>query len=403
MRRLPAEKSLAALLSNDGLLAPQAESIADYLARFYSSLPPALVMADEYCQALHRHASSNASALSEAFPESRRATGAQLRYLALQREQFAARVVAGRIVDGHGDLRPEHIYAEDPPVVIDCIEFSDELRRVDIADELAFLDMECERLGDGGFGKLVLAKYQHVSGDAISPAVESFYRGYRACVRAKVALLRSTQQADDKSDNARSVREYLDLANHYAAALGPPTLVMVGGLPGTGKSTLAQQVAATLGCNALSTDRMRRDLLGPSPIPLEFGAGRYGVVARQEIYNELFGEAARALSNGLSVVLDGTFNLRELRRRALEVARERSAVGLFVRCQCSRDVALERIAKRARHDSSASETRPEFYERQMREFELPERDVPSLTVETTAPLSDQVEVVANELKRRLFE
>lgn len=404
MRRLPASKSLSRLLINDQLTALQAGSIVDYLARFYSCLPPALVRADEYCQALVRHTRSNATALSGAFPESHQATGAQLRYLALQPERFVERIVSGRIVDGHGDLRPEHIYVEDPPVVIDCIEFSDELRCVDIADELAFLDMECQRLGDGGFGKLVLKNYQLVSGDAIPAAVVSFYRGYRACVRAKVALLRSTQQTDgDSGVSVQPVKEYLELANQNAAALGAPALVMVGGLPGTGKSTLAREIAAEFGCRVLSTDRVRRHILGPSRLPAEYDQSRYELSARREIYEVLFQQAAKELSNGLSLVLDGTFNRRELQRRGFELAAECNAISLFIRCQCPREVALERIDTRARSGSSASETRPAFFDRQAREFELPDSDCQSLTVETTSSLSDQMHAVRQQLKQQLFE
>jgi aminoglycoside phosphotransferase family enzyme/predicted kinase len=403
MRRLPAEKSLAVLLANDRLTANQAERIAGYLARFYTSLPPALVRPEVYCRALFEHIRSNAAALSGTFPEIRRASSALLRYLALQSEEFAGRVVAGRVVDGHGDLRPDHVYAEDPPVVIDCVEFSEELRRVDVADELAFLDMECQRLGDDDFGKLVIAEYQRLSSDDIPRAVQSFYRGYRACVRGKVAHLRSTQQPNNaRKVSAQAAKEYLDLANQFAAALGPPALVIVGGLPGTGKSTLAMEVAATLDCDVISTDCVRRDLLGPSPALAEYGEGRYEVGARQEIYRELFQQAARELSNGLSLVLDGTFSRRELRDKASAVAAERGAICLLVHCRCPPEIALERIIRREQEDSSASETRPGFYARQASEFQLPD-DSHSVIVETTLPLSDQMQVVREELKRRLFQ
>ena len=103
---------------------------------------------------LDHHIRANTAALLEsAGSEStrlRRVHSAQLRFLNVQSAIFDRRVTAGRVVDGHGDLRPEHIYVDGRPIVIDCLEFSEELRTVDIADELSFLAMECERLGDGG-------------------------------------------------------------------------------------------------------------------------------------------------------------------------------------------------------------------------------------------------------------
>ena len=130
---------------------------------------------------------------------------------------FDNRVLAGRIVDGHGDLRPEHIYLEHPPAVIDCIEFSTELRRVDIADELNFLAMECQRLGHASLGQLVLSTYQKVCGDEIPPTISSFYRSYRACVRSKVATLQLQQRSEEQRRSLkRLTHQYLDWADHYA-------------------------------------------------------------------------------------------------------------------------------------------------------------------------------------------
>ena len=82
-----------------------------------------------------------------------------------------------------------------PPAIIDCVEFSKELRTVDVADELSFLSMECQRLGDGGLAETVLATYERASKDHIPPWLLAFYRAYRACVRAKIVLLRGQQQA----------------------------------------------------------------------------------------------------------------------------------------------------------------------------------------------------------------
>ena len=163
-------------------------------------------------------------------------------------------------MDGHGDLRPEHIYVNGQPLVIDCIEFSSKLRTIDIADELSFLAMECERLGDGGLGSAVMAAYAQKSGDSPSPTLLDFYRSYRASVRAKVAVLRAQQQKELAKRGAQSLAEqYLELADRHAGKLGGPILLVISGLMGSGKSTLAVELRHALDCEVISTDHVRRN------------------------------------------------------------------------------------------------------------------------------------------------
>jgi aminoglycoside phosphotransferase family enzyme len=101
---------------------------------------------------------------------------------------FDARVREGRIVEGHGDLRPEHICLEPLPQIIDCLEFSRELRVLDAADEMGFLALECERLGAPDLAPVIFATYAGITGDAPPEALVRFHQSHRACVRAKIAI-----------------------------------------------------------------------------------------------------------------------------------------------------------------------------------------------------------------------
>jgi aminoglycoside phosphotransferase family enzyme len=103
-------------------------------------------------------------------------------------ELFDARVRAGRIIEAHGDLRPEHICLEPRPQIIDCLEFSRELRVLDAADELGFLALECERFGAPDLAQTIFATYAAVSGDTPPDALLRFYQSHRALVRAKIAI-----------------------------------------------------------------------------------------------------------------------------------------------------------------------------------------------------------------------
>ena len=239
----------------------------------------------------------------------RRIQSAQHRYLCLEAEVFEDRVAAGRVVDGHGDLRPEHIYLDGRPVVIDCIEFSDELRTVDIVDDLCFLAMECERLGDGDFGKLVFTRCEKVCGSSVPESLFAFYRSYRAMVRAKITLLQSQQRSNIGVETNFDVlvRQYLDLADRHAMALGPPCVLIIGGLMGTGKSTLAQRLADAFDIEVLSTDHVRRSLQGASNLPAGYGEDNYRPEMRGRVYDALLSQAKDVLGASQSVILDGTF------------------------------------------------------------------------------------------------
>src|SRR5690606_29582079 len=105
---------------------------------------------------------------------------------AVLEDELGQRAREDRIVEAHGDLRPEHIFLVDPPCVIDSLEFSKELRTLDPAEELAFLWVECEQAGDVGPAARVLASYRRASADPVSDRLLDFYRSRRALVRAKL-------------------------------------------------------------------------------------------------------------------------------------------------------------------------------------------------------------------------
>ena len=141
-----------------------------------------------------------------------RAHAFQFQLLRLQPELFDERVTSGRIVEGHGDLRPEHVCVRPAPAIIDCLEFTKELRVVDPADELAFLSLECERLGDARVGRWFLETYRSVTSDEPPPSLLHFYRVYRALRRATLAAwhLDDPSVADPGRFAARA-RHYLEL------------------------------------------------------------------------------------------------------------------------------------------------------------------------------------------------
>lgn len=216
MRRLPESRMLDFALAKGTATDGDAERIGTLLGRFYESAPLIALPLEQYLRGLENETRFDEEELAR--PEYRlpldalRAiVEAQRRLLAAAPSLFDAR--AGRIVDAHGDLRPEHVCLEKPPVIIDRLEFDPDLRVLDAAAEMAFLWLECERLGAPRFGRLVFERYCHVAGDHPPRQLIEFYRRWHACVRARIAVwhLRDARVADPEKWIARG-GEYLRLA-----------------------------------------------------------------------------------------------------------------------------------------------------------------------------------------------
>lgn len=404
MRRLPMDRTLDHLIRAGELRDDEVDRLASHLAEFYRNAEPVAISAEEYRRRLERHVLGNRHDLldeTRGMPHDlvQRIHQAQIRCIKLSPLAFDERVCAGRIIDGHGDLKPEHICLETPPVVFDCLEFNAELRQVDVADELAFLAMECEYLGAEQIGRRVLEQYVRATDDRPMPGLLAFYKAYRACVRAKVCALRAAQETDPRlrTRDKSAARKYLGLADRQSRELGQPLLVLVGGLMGTGKSTLARALAEELGSDVLQTDVIRQERLGASPRPANFGADHYRREQRQRVYDELFEAAREIVSTDRSVVLDGSFLDAAWREQADMLARRKGAAFLAIRCVCPPDEARRRIRQRAAEGTDASEARVELYDQQRAAEDQPFAEAPRLEVDTTAPLRDQVAQVIEAL------
>lgn len=222
MRRLPEERMLdRAIRAKDATIA-DARRLGDFLARFYHDAPFVALAAAEYREFLAAEIRFDRAELGR--PELglpgdilRRVTDAQLTLLAEAPNLFDARL--GRIVEGHGDLRPEHICLEATVAVIDCLEFDRRLRTLDTASELAFLWLECQRLGAAEFGQVVFETCCHALLDRPSPSLIAFYLQWHACVRARLAgwHLRDGTPAERAKWLGRAA-DYLRLADAAAAS-----------------------------------------------------------------------------------------------------------------------------------------------------------------------------------------
>jgi uncharacterized protein len=193
MRRLPADRMLDSLIVRHQVSDADVLKLASLLANFYKKASPVPMRASEYperlaadLQAAQHDLTRAEYGLTTDLAES--VIHSQLQFLEKNPDLFKARARKGRIVEGHGDLRPEHVCLEPQPVIIDCLEFNRKLRILDAASELAFLALECERLGAPEIGKHLINAYSKQAGDWPSQKLLEFYRTYHAAVRAKIAV-----------------------------------------------------------------------------------------------------------------------------------------------------------------------------------------------------------------------
>jgi aminoglycoside phosphotransferase family enzyme len=225
MSRLDEPGSLEHALRARTLEVHGLEPLIATLRRFYRrtpriAVPPALLVSR-----WHRNLDENRHILLRPgcplpVPLVRFVDRVQTEFLARRGDLLAARARDGQIVDGHGDLRPEHIWLGPPVRIIDCLEFNRQLRALDPLDELAYLCLECDRLGGKRHAAHIKARSVQILRGGISDELFTFYRCYRATLRARLAVAHLLEPAPRTPAKwPRQGMEYLDLARNDARRL----------------------------------------------------------------------------------------------------------------------------------------------------------------------------------------
>jgi len=271
---------------------------------------------------------------------------------------FERRIAEGRAVDGHGDLLADDIFClDDGPRILDCIEFDDALRLGDGLSDVAFLAMDLERLGRPALAQELLAAYRDATADVWPSSLEHHHVAYRAQVRAKVAAIRAAQGDDD---SVAIAHRHLEQA-HAHLTFGRVQLVLVGGLPGTGKSTLASGLERELGLCVIRSDELRK-AFGSAPSwtqeERDFSRGLYAPAVTNATYERLRNDAKVALSFGESVVLDASWADPDQRQLARVLATALHADVIEMRCDLPEEIAAERLRARMSAGDDASDATP---------------------------------------------
>ena len=219
MRRLPGERMLDRVIAERRLDVSMLEPVIELVCSVYRNATVEITEDDHRCGLIDAIDENERELARPELAPRRHAVAdlcARQRRFARDDRALATRIAERRIVEGHGDLRPEHICLDATPQIIDSLEFSRELRTLDAADELAFLALECERLGAPQARRAIFDAYRRASGDRPPDALIHFYQSFRACVRARLAIrhLLDPHVRDRRRWPVLATR-YLDLAERH--------------------------------------------------------------------------------------------------------------------------------------------------------------------------------------------
>ncbi|WP_374690588.1 bifunctional aminoglycoside phosphotransferase/ATP-binding protein [Accumulibacter sp.] len=368
MRRFAEDGRLDRLCARGQLERQRVTDLAETLAAFHASAataPPDTPFGEP--EQVLAPALANFDELRELLPGN--AAGARLARLrdwtqagfARLQAHFAARKADGRIRECHGDLHLGNLVVIDDRVTLfDCIEFSEELRCIDVASELAFTYVDLLDHGQPGLACWLLNEWLTCNGDYDAAQVLRFYAVYRALVRAKVAAIRSRQDGGDDGQTAG----YLELAERL---MEPPPLrlTITHGVAGCGKTSasrdllLADGAAATL---RLRSDVERKRLFGlaasaSSGSPVD--GGIYSSDASERTYERLRELASGLLAAGWSVIVDAAFLERRRRDSFHRLANEAGAAFFIVAPSATPGQLATRIRGRLAKGQEASEAASE--------------------------------------------
>ena len=362
MRRMPAHRRLAHLVSTGHDVRAELRSIARTMAIFHqrARTGPGVERAG-LPEAVRARWVANIDEMQAFVPsvflrsELDQLSDRVLPYLAGRSELFAARIREGRIRDGHGDLLADDIFClDDGPRILDCLEFDERLRWMDVLEDAASLAMDLERLGHPDLAAAFLADHAEFLGDRSPQSLAEFYLAYRSVVRAKVAAIRWTQGTQAALGQARGLLrmalEHLERAT--------VRLVLVGGLPGSGKSTVAGALADRHGWCLLRSDVVRRELCGEGAALAGYRQGRYATEVTERTYAELLHRSEMMLALGETVLLDASWSSRARREEAARVAAGASAQLVEIELALPSHQAAARLRQRA-GTTDASEATPE--------------------------------------------
>jgi len=286
-------------------------------------------------------------------------------WIARHKADLTQRAMDGMIKEVHGDLRLEHVFLfperanPNDIVIIDGIEFSESLRRIDVVADIAFLVMELSFLGRRDLAQNLADVYFSETDDNKGWRLLSLFMVYRSAVRAKVAAILSaeaeTPEFDRQAAISRSRAHWLWCLSEMEEPDRRPALVLISGLPGTGKSTLSQQLMNAAHFELLRSDVIRKEIFTNSDTTRS-STELYSEKNTQRIYDECRNRAHTRLTAGGRVIVDATFQRESDRQAFLQMAIDCGVRAIWLECTAPSDVIHKRLKNRRGDASDADWT-----------------------------------------------
>lgn len=368
MRRLPAERALSKLVGTDEFaecVRRVAHAVAAFHARQAGISPAPMATRD----AIRSYWDDNFDAIAPFVDsvidrtEFERVHTLVETYLTNRKPLFDARIEDGWVRECHGDLIADDIFClDDGPRIIDCLAFNDDWRFIDVLNDIAFLAIDLHRLAGPSAAQQLMEWYREFTNARYPASLAHHFVAYRGHVRTKVACLRLAQGDKSRVDIARTLHH---LTLHHLER-GRLRMILVGGGPGVGKTTLAERVADHYGYTVISSDEVRKDITGTPRSehrPAAPDSGIYRPEATAAAYAEQRREARLLLESGEGVVLDATWSHAEHRIAARSLAGVCGAEFVELECAVPRNVAKERIRLRSAQEWNPSDATSELVDR----------------------------------------
>ncbi len=364
MRRFPADALFDDLARRGELTPALMDRLARRIAEFHASAAPDTARGG--ADAIAGVIGINEQAFAESGlvdpQEASRFALACREHLERNRALLDARARAGKVRRCHGDLILRNIFLfEGEPTLFDCIDFNADLATIDILYDLAFLLMDLTHRGHRDFANRVFNRYLDASGEDDGASLLPFFMALRAAVRAHVGATLAAELSPTEAEPAlQEARDYLDLAKTLLVTR-PARLVAIGGLSGTGKSTVAACLAGHVGnppgARLLNSDRLRKAAFGVEPgahLPPE----AYAREVSDEIYARMRARALALLKARVPVVADAVFDRPDEREAIAAVAAETQAPFLGIWLTAPASLLSHRVEERSRMRRTTPEANP---------------------------------------------
>jgi hypothetical protein len=331
----------------------------------------------------------------------------QLRFLKERRSLFEERLRRGRVRDGHGDLRLEHVYLDEngEVAILDCIEFNERFRFADVCADVVFLAMDLAWHRRVDLAERLIARYARDADDYDLYPLADFYQSYRAFVRGKIASMTASEETASLKARERAAAEarryfLLALASERKP-LVPARVVAIGGVIASGKSTFASALGREMPAPVVDADRTRKHLAGVAaehPLPERPWSGFYSQEFTKQVYSELCRRGSAVLESGRPVVLDASFRARAQRAEAKRLASNNGVPFVFVECRAPDELCRKRLREREK-TRSVSDGRLEVFDDFVRSWEPVEELDPSehVVVDTSEPIALSLEALRRKI------